>query len=583
MNIVPSSTIHLLKNVPLNNTYDDTIQFSTKEQQITYFGRASLHVKSFTAQSYQRYAKGVLRVDALADDLYQCNYMCFQNTGHSSEPKWFYAFITSVDYVNENSTSISYEIDVLQTFLFDVEVGMCYVEREHTGRDLIGDNIVEENVALGEYVYDDYTGIDAKFTASDIGRFNRYCVIIMSCKVYTDRGSVLANVYDNVVQGATLYAYEYDNDHIGDLQSFIQSFTQVPEELVAMYMVPTALVGEIPANHIIGQGRTGWNHWFKFAALEGNKEETPSTFGNFVPRNNKLYTYPYTYFHIDNGSGDEMRLRYEFFEKGEPVIFCNGTLTPPVQVSARPASYKGLKYTEAGGYKSMYTQGILLENYPMCSWSTDYFSTWISQNLVPMGLNIVSQALPAISMSSSMGFSEANKIDTAYLRNSKNAPYAKTFKSTSEVGTSTQGKSTTFSPTEKFSSATAIASSIYSAHIHSDDMRGAKFCSNVNFANYNHTFHVARARITEQYARIIDNYFNMFGYAVRRVKVPNIFNINENDRPHWNFVKTANCVLSKSNCPTDVANEIISIFNNGITFWKNADEIGDYSLDNRPQ
>lgn len=581
MNIVPSSTIHLLKNVPLNNSYDDTIQFSTRERQITYFGRAELHVKSFTAQSYQRYAKGVLRVDCLADDLYECNYMCFQNTGHSSNPKWFYAFITSVDYVNENSTAITYEIDVLQTFLFDVEVGMCYVEREHTGRDLIGDNIVEENLALGEYVYDNYTDIDTYFPGSVIGRFKDYCVIIMTCSVYT--GSVEANVYDNVVQGATLYAYDYDSQHINDLKNFIASYAQVPEELVAMYMCPKALVGEIPANHIIGRGRTGWSQWFKFSALQGNREENPTTFGSFVPKNNKLYTYPFTYFHIDNSSGDEMRLRYEFFENGEPVIECKGTLSPPVQVVARPASYKGLKYVEGSGYKSLFTQSLVLQNYPMCSWSTDYYHTWLAQNAVPMGLSMISKLVPAVGLSESSGISSSEIKHGFSTKNSINLPYWKTNRVTNDVTTSGGSANYSVGTGDLVSSAFKIASDMYTAHHHSDDMRGEKYVSNVNVANNTLTYFVGRARITEQYARIIDNYFNMFGYAVRRVKVPNIFNPNENDRPHWNFVKTANCVLSKSNCPTDVANAIISIFNNGITFWKDADEIGNYSLDNRPQ
>ena len=577
MNIVPSSTIHLLKNVPLNNTYDETIRFASKAQQVAYFARGELHVQSFTNQSYQRYDRGVLRIQALADDLYQCNYMCFQNTGHSSEPKWFYAFVTSVDYVNENCTNISYEIDVMQTYLFDVEVGMCFVEREHTFRDGIGDNIVEENVALGEYVFEDYNDIDTKFppTQEDPGRFNRYCVVIMTCTVYTDAGNVLANVYDNVVQGATLYAFAYDDDHIGELQTFIQGYTQVPEEIVAMYMIPMALIGEIPSNHIIGHGRTGIERNCVASALSPSKSTTPSTFGNFVPKNNKLYTYPFTYYHVDNGSGDELRLRYEFFQDGKPTIQLHGTLTPPVQIVCVPASYKGVPdKIPLGPYHGLYTQAITLENYPMCSWSTDFYSTWISQNLVPMGLNIVSKALPAISMSSSA----TELIHGASVKNSIGLPYWKNIRTTNDV----TSKNTSFSPTEKFSSAAQIASDLYSAHIHSDDIRGAKFCANANFATYNHTFHVGRARITEQYARIIDNYFNMFGYAVRRVKVPIVFNRNETVRPHWNFVKTANCVLSKSNCPTDVANAIISIFNNGITFWENADEIGDYSLDNRP-
>ena len=581
MNIVPSSTIFLLKNVPLNNTYDDTIQFASASDQIDYFGTPELHVATFTNQMYQRYDKGRLRISALADDLYQCNYMCFQNTGHGNNPKWFYAFVTSVDYINETVTEISYEIDVIQTYLFDISVGMCFVEREHPALDGIGDNIIEENVALGEFVYDDYMDIDSRFPSEEAARITDACVVLMSCKVYS--GSVQADVYDNVVQGATLYAYDYDSQSIDDLRNFIASFARVPEELVAMYMVPKALIGTIPANHIISQGSTGMEHIFQFSGLSPNTAQNPTKFGSYTPKNNKLYTYPFTYLHVDNGSGDELRLRYEFFENMEPHLQIQGTLTPPVQLTARPASYKGIKHIAPDKEKAIYTQTITLDNFPMCSWSTDYYSTWIAQNLVPMGFNIISQALPAISMSSSIGSSSTAIAHGFQARNSKNAPYWKTIKTTNDVTSSSQNKNSSFSPTEKFSSAASIASEIYSAHIHSDDIRGNKFCANANFANHHHTFNVGRARITEQYAKSIDDYFTMFGYAIRRVKVPVIFNEAEKDRPHWNYLKTANCVLSKSNCPTDVANSIIDIFNNGITFWKHASEVGQYGRDNRPE
>ena len=578
MNIVPSSTIHLLKNVPLNNTYDDTIQFNSPTEQINYFGRASLHVASFTNQSYQRYDKGSLRINALADDLYECNYMCFQNTGHSTSPKWFYAFITSVDYINENCTNITYEIDVMQTYLFDIEVGMCYVEREHTALDGIGDNIIEENIALGEYVYEDYKDFDELFPATgDVNRLKDYAVVIMSCTVYSG-GTVLANVYDNVIQGATLYGFTLESAaDITELQNFIQTYTQVPDELIAMYMVPRATLGTFDQNtHIINSGRTGfWEDVSMTNPIKGVGDVAQTTFGTYKPRNNKMYIYPFNYLHVGTNSGDEMRLRYEFFDDKAPHFRLTGTITPPVQVCLRPASYKG-SGTEGTVplHRPLYTQSLILDNYPMCSWSTDYYSSWISQNLVPMGLNIISKALPAISMSNSA----TELIHGASVKNSIGLPYWKNIRTTNDV----TSKSTSFSPTEKISSAAQIASELYSAHIHSDDNRGTKFTASVDFANRVHTFFFARARITADYAKTIDNYFTVFGYAVRKVKVPVIFNDAERDRPHWNYLKTANCVLSKSNCPVDVANSIIAIFNNGITFWKNADEIGQYGRDNSP-
>lgn len=55
-----------------------------------------------------------MRVEKKAEDLYDCNYLAFQNTSFGS--KWFYAFITSVEYVNNITSEITFEIDVLQTY-----------------------------------------------------------------------------------------------------------------------------------------------------------------------------------------------------------------------------------------------------------------------------------------------------------------------------------------------------------------------------------------------------------------------------------------------------------------------------------
>lgn len=90
------------------------------------------------------------------------------------------------------------------------------------------------------------------------------------------------------------------------------------------------------------------------------------------------------------------------------------------------------------------------------------------------------------------------------------------------------------------------------------------------------TFAYLNRHITRDYARIIDEFFNMYGYKTNLVKVP-----NWNVRPHWTYCKTAGCII-KGNIPANDAKKICAIFDNGITHWRNGDEVGNYSLDNRP-
>ena len=81
--------------------------------------------------------------------------------------------------------------------------------------------------------------------------------------------------------------------------------------------------------------------------------------------------------------------------------------------------------------------------------------------------------------------------------------------------------------------------------------------------------------IRAEFAMIIDDYFNAYGYATHRVKVP-----NRSQRPHWNYVKTQNSNPTGSVPAEDMA-RLRGIYDNGITFWKNGSEVGNYSLDNR--
>ena len=80
--------------------------------------------------------------------------------------------------------------------------------------------------------------------------------------------------------------------------------------------------------------------------------------------------------------------------------------------------------------------------------------------------------------------------------------------------------------------------------------------------------------ITSQFARMIDDFFDRFGYTCGRIKIP-----NRNVRPHWTYTKTVDVAI-RGNVPVDDMRKIKSIYNNGITFWRYGSEVGNYSLNN---
>ena len=80
--------------------------------------------------------------------------------------------------------------------------------------------------------------------------------------------------------------------------------------------------------------------------------------------------------------------------------------------------------------------------------------------------------------------------------------------------------------------------------------------------------------IKPEYSQIIDSYFDMFGYKVNRLKVP-----NTNHRQNWWYTKTigANIV---GNVPNEYMNKIKEAYNNGLTYWKNPANFLNYSVSN---
>ena len=527
MYIEPQTNIRLLKDVPLDTSYDHTIYFSSAVAQANYFiGKQKYNLSNYT---YQRVNKGAARVGIKADNLYDCNYMMFQNTAYGN--RWFYAFITAVEYVNDVTANISFEIDDMQTWHFDYTVDHCFVEREHVIDDTIGAHIEPETVDCGEYVFNDWHRMkDYDPEGDNTDSLVRFNVIIAVVDVTpgSETGPAIGSIYDAIYSGAKLYIFDsLDKENI---DTFIGSYAQRTEAIISMYLAPKFLFGRaIPSDHVLPDMAQAHRATVTMDAITTN-----DTIDGYEPKNNKLFTYPYNFFHIDNGSGTGLQLRYEFFTQLTPKIHITGTLTQPVGVVARPVGYKNIVNANLQGST---TEVLTINNYPMCSWNTDAYEAWIAQNAIPLATN----AIANIGMGITSSVLSGNPLGAV----------------SSVVGT-----------------VSSVISQGYKASIQADIIKGNFSNGNLNVPERFQTFVYGRCSITAEYAQMIDDYFTMFGYAVRRCKIP-----NRNARPHWNYVKTVGCTLTGS-VPADSMRHLCQIYDHGITFWNNGNEIGNYNLDN---
>ena len=144
INIIPQSEVRLLKT-PLEKDSEHTLSWSSLQDQTSYM--LSKVVNTYTDFTYIRETQALV-VPANYDSIYTCNYLMYKNNGFNN--KYFYAFITKMEYVSENSTRIYFEIDSLQTWYFQINYNQTFIEREHVSNDTVGLHTVPENVEMGD-------------------------------------------------------------------------------------------------------------------------------------------------------------------------------------------------------------------------------------------------------------------------------------------------------------------------------------------------------------------------------------------------------------------------------------------------
>lgn len=552
--VEPNTNIRLLHNVPLDTTYDHTILFQSQDDQTTYF--LSMTKYAFLSQSYQRVRRGVARLQRPAEDLYDCNYMMFQNTAFGN--KWFYAFVKSVEYVNNVTSEITFEIDVLQTWHFDYQMDICFIERQHAVSDGIGEHIEAEPLAIGEYVFNGW---------QNLCEMSQDLIIIVAVAevdtptptpepddptpnpdpeptpVYSE-----GKYYNGIFGGITLYCFH--GSEVNALNALISSKIQTPDAIQAIWMCPNGITAW-PSDHKVPQSMDAG----LIGIVNAPAQLTDSdALDGYVPKNNKLYTYPYNYYHVDNNSGKGLDLRYEFFQNLTPTFQVNSTITMPVQVMLRPTNYKsrgqGVSYDHAD-----HSTNLMLDGYPQCSWNMDYYWAWVAQNAVPEMYKLASAGVSSI-VSTFLPWTSIHE---------------------NKKGELTDASLNEGAGTGALTAALGSLSRKYTASISADICRGNISSGNINVAKQEMDFYGTRVSVNRHDAKQIDDFFSRFGYAIGRLQLP-----DRNARPCWTYLKTAGCTLTGS-VPCDDMAKICSIYDNGITWWNNPNRVGHYEDDNSPR
>lgn len=519
----PSTTIYLCRGVKLTNRYDHTIYFSTADEQFNYF--MSKVAWSFQSYTYARKTWN-LKVAANIEDARRWSYLFFTN---GTNGKVYYYFINNVEYVNEQSVELTLELDVIQTYRFEWNLNKCYVEREHIAVDSPGANTIDEGLEIGDYIiqHEDVVQLST----------NPHVIIaatidILKMWILNEEDTVLGARYDNIFGGFLLFAVP-----VSDVYTLASALWTInsrgkSDAVYTMWEYPGELITtevktfEDPVIEYVSGSKTISYHVDKPADLNG-----------YTPKNKKLLQYPYRFLYVTNNNGGAAVYRYEYFNSN-PSFSVKGNLSPDAVVKLTPTHYKGL--TEN------HDEALSMTGFPLCSWNSDPYKLWLAQNQNAQNVGLAKA-----------GLSIAAGVGTTLL---------------------SHGIGTAAGVGMIMSGATQIASQLAQrrdVEIQPPQARGT-FAGSYNLAKGVMNFYLLHKCIDAKHARVIDDYFSMYGYATRIVKTPNI-----NSRPCWNYVKTVGSNVTGDFAQDDLK-KINEIFDRGITFWKPSTEIGDYSADNSP-
>lgn len=565
MYITPQTNIRLLHNVPFDSSYVHSLFFSSASGQTTYFQNLTKY--NLNNYTYQRYDKGVLRVQILADNLYDINYMMFQNRAFGN--KWFYAFVDKVEYLNDVTTAIYYHIDEIQTWLFDWNFAQCFVERMHTPTDEVGENIQPEPLEVGEYVYNDYD------TFTRFGGQNTPRIIVGLTDVEDSEYIANGRIYDRVYGGLTLFAFQDTAEGAVYVNKLINDYgKKAPDAIVTIYMVPHEAIADA----------------YVYDGTEENPSPIPSNvftvtdpvvlgdcgtdIDGYTPRNKKLFTYPYNFENVSNGEGGSLPLRYEFFDNNTAQVFVGSTFTQPVQIYCCPRMYKGVKGDVSHPTVPTHStdEKLVLTNFPSCSWNIDSWKVWWAQNAVPIAIKAGESAL-AIGVTSYKSATPPKEVETDIISGLTGKKETKTVE-----GTPAHFELNANGALYALHTISSIMTSTYKASIQADVTRGNISSANAMFTQQDYGFKHGRMSVNSQYAEMIDSFFDRFGYAVNKLMTPSL-----HTRTNWTFIKTVDCAIHGS-IPRDSEAIIENAFNNGITFWARPSvvTVGDYSQNNAP-
>lgn len=572
----PTSEVYFL-NVPFSPDYKNIIDFASKSEQEKEFKK--LAGKHFTGVNIIRKNK-TLEIKGDFAEYYKYNYMMFKNPELDS--KWWYAFIIDSNYTSTGSTNIVFQIDVWQTFQFDITYYRCMIERgivprtsakaESTGITIDGfrnwtqneplnvNPLYSNNITLfASLDWEPYYTIEAvsrvkgkDFEYGGAGIGDAYSSLYMfpiGTSVFPDRYSKTVRLYGDI------------NDHRPDL--------------VNVRVIP-AWLGNSASKYVIGNADSSYGDRYlasnPLVEAEDSVNISSTQLSNgYKPRNKKMLGSLSRAFCLYNFNGLNIIIQPELLHSDDII---------KLSVNARPIGLQSVRLI-------INSIDNVNEHYFDIPYNLTFDVAYNSNTGVQKTLGIISSATQMVKGVANVAVGVGGIIAGGAVGGLAGSSFASTIAggvSSSQVAVasdrlayqSAKGIQTSLSggsgilggASDIFTGGVSLAQALASK------TSGTSTVSDLlHYRAYNMVLRLSEYCPSETDCKVIDNFLDMYGYAINETGILNAW---FKTRSNWNYVKTTNCNL-KAKCSASYEQMLKDMFNNGVTIWHGFDVFGTYN------
>lgn len=594
MAVVPTSgsNIRILSGIPWNRDYAHTRYFDTQSQQTSYMLGRNVVDQMNEANIVRIEGRHYIQIKGQVDKYWNANYLMFQNAEFNN--KWFYAFITKIEYIQKNLTRIYFDIDIFHTWHFDVSWKPSFVIREHRplwnadGSPVV--NTVDEGL--------DYGSIMETVSIENFVPFDDVFFLVIVTKNVMHEDSTLKGKITPVLNGSpqplTFYVHPFRMDGSSPNVSFggagipISTIDKVLNALYADEDAVNNIVSLYVTEHIgLNMSYDGTNIGVdssKLGAVTVTQEEntsdpekmfttlflldhsnyqmTETNFGNKYSgyrsvSESKLLMYPYTSLIIDDLKGNRAEFKNEFINNLNLWLAVRGSLGTSNKVAYSISNYgnRGLASDQDRLWASI-ESAMINSNPNDVPIITDMLSAFLQGNR--NSLEVQKSSIQFNGAMNALG-GVANTVGSAM---------------TGDIGGA-------------LGSGLGVVQGAGNAVLEIQGMEAKqKDISNIppniakqgsnsyfDFGNQLKGVYIIKKQITPEYQKKLEDFFKLYGYKTNEVKIPNF-----HTRQNWNYVQTNSCNVT-GNINNNDLEAYKAVFNNGITLW-HTDDMQNYNLSN---